>query len=167
MATTRTTVPVKGDTLRRWRGYKTGGARYDEVLNEMMDEIPPESIVKEHLRRLCEEETVSGDSVRSRLKLGAVAEIEIRLTKSAGREFERLDRATQARSAEAIELLRENPADPERGSTFVPGRDPKGCGDCGSATTGGSTSGTLGPSRSPDSPNGPGSTDLPFAPFYP
>jgi hypothetical protein len=69
MASTLTTVPVKGDTLRRLRSYKTGGASYDEVLNEMMDEIPPESFVKEHLRRLREEDTVSWDSVRSRLKL--------------------------------------------------------------------------------------------------
>ena len=69
MATTQTTVPVKGDTLRRLRGYKTGGASFDDVLNEMMDEVPPASFVKEHLRRLHEEEKVRWDAVRSRLKL--------------------------------------------------------------------------------------------------
>ncbi|MCI4363556.1 MAG: hypothetical protein L3K13_04545 [Thermoplasmata archaeon] len=69
MASTLTTVPVKGDTLRRLRSYKSGGASFDEVLNEMMDEIPPGSFVKEHLRRLHEEDTVSWDSVKARLKL--------------------------------------------------------------------------------------------------
>ncbi len=69
MAISLTTVPVKGDTLRRLRSYKTGGATYDDVLNEMMDEIPPDSFIQEHLRRLREEETVSWDAVRSRLKL--------------------------------------------------------------------------------------------------
>jgi hypothetical protein len=69
MASTPTTVPVKGETLRRLRGYKTGGASFDDVLNEMMDEVPPDSFIKEHLRRLHEEETVTWDSVRSRLKL--------------------------------------------------------------------------------------------------
>ena len=69
MAISLTTVPVKGATLRRLRSYKTGGATYDDVLNEMMDEIPPDSFIQEHLRRLREEETVSWDAVRSRLKL--------------------------------------------------------------------------------------------------
>lgn len=69
MASVQTTVPVKGETLRRLRGYKTGGASYDDVLNEMMDEFPPATFVQEHLRRLHEEEKVSWDSVRSRLKL--------------------------------------------------------------------------------------------------
>ena len=69
MASGQTTVPVKGETLRRLRGYKTGGASFDDVLNEMMDEIPPAAFVQEHLRRLREEEKISWDSVRSRLKL--------------------------------------------------------------------------------------------------
>ncbi len=69
MAISLTTVPVKGDTLRRLRSYKTGGATYDDVLNEMMDEIPPDSFIQEHLRRLREEDTVSWDAVRSRRKL--------------------------------------------------------------------------------------------------
>jgi hypothetical protein len=69
MAISLTTVPVKGGTLRRLRSYKTGGATYDDVLNEMMDEIPPDSFIQEHLRRLREEETVSWEAVRSRRKL--------------------------------------------------------------------------------------------------
>ncbi|HEY6238935.1 MAG TPA: hypothetical protein VIZ68_07115 [Thermoplasmata archaeon] len=69
MAAAQTTVPVKGETLRRLRGYKTGGASFDEVINEFMDEIPPASFIREHLRRLHEEEKESWDSVRSRLRL--------------------------------------------------------------------------------------------------
>lgn len=69
MASTQTTAPVKGETLRRLRGYKTGEASFDDVLNEIMDEIPPESFIREHPRRLHEEETVPWDVVRSRLKL--------------------------------------------------------------------------------------------------
>ncbi len=69
MAAAQTTVPVKGETLRRLRGYKTGGASFDDVLNELMDEIPPSSFIKEHLRRLREEETEPWDTIRSRLKL--------------------------------------------------------------------------------------------------
>ena len=69
MASSVTTVSLKQDTLRRLRGYKAGGANYDDVLNELMDEIPPRSFVGEHLRRLREEETVDWDSVKKRLKL--------------------------------------------------------------------------------------------------
>ena len=69
MTSVQTTVPVKGETLRRLRGYKAGGASFDDVLNEFMDEIPPAAFIREHLRRLHEEETESWDSVRSRLKL--------------------------------------------------------------------------------------------------
>jgi len=35
-----TTVPVKPETLSRLRRYKTGGASYDEVLNDLMDDHP-------------------------------------------------------------------------------------------------------------------------------
>jgi hypothetical protein len=66
---TFTTVPVKAETLGRLRRYKMGGASYDEVLNELMDDHPPQSFLKEHLRRLQEEESVSWSAVKSRLKL--------------------------------------------------------------------------------------------------
>jgi hypothetical protein len=69
VASTLTTVPVKSDTLRRLRGYKAGGASYDQVLNDLMDDILPESFLNEHLRRLREEETVEWDLVRAPLKL--------------------------------------------------------------------------------------------------
>ena len=55
--------------LRRLRSYKTGGATYDDGRNELRDEIPPDSFIREHLRRLREEETVSWGAVRCRLKL--------------------------------------------------------------------------------------------------
>jgi hypothetical protein len=63
-----TTVPVKPATLRRLRVYKTGGKSYDEVLNELMDEVTPERWIREHLRRLKEEESVPWQEVRRRLK---------------------------------------------------------------------------------------------------
>ncbi|MGA8302705.1 MAG: hypothetical protein WA691_05900 [Thermoplasmata archaeon] len=64
-----TTVPVKADTLRRLRGYKTGGSSFDKVLNDLMDDVPPSAFIREHLRRLREEEKVDWERVRSRLKL--------------------------------------------------------------------------------------------------
>lgn len=64
-----TTVPVKPETLRRLRSYKTGGKSFDEVLNDLMDEFPPENWIKEHLRRLREEESVPWREVKKRLRL--------------------------------------------------------------------------------------------------
>ena len=46
-----TTVPVKPETLSRLRRYKTGGASYDEVLNDLMDDHPPAASMKK--RGLC------------------------------------------------------------------------------------------------------------------
>ncbi len=37
----KTTIPVKPETLARLRSYKVGGATYDDVLNDFMDERPP------------------------------------------------------------------------------------------------------------------------------
>ncbi len=67
MATT--TVPVKRETLRRLRLYKVGGTTYDEVLNDFMDDNPPDAFVREHLRRLREEPDVPWREVRKRLRL--------------------------------------------------------------------------------------------------
>jgi hypothetical protein len=64
-----TTVPVKADTLRRLRGYKTGGSSFDQVLNDLMDDVPPAAFIQEHLRRLQEEEKVDWARVKSRLNL--------------------------------------------------------------------------------------------------
>ena len=67
MATT--TVPVKPETLRRLRLYKSGGATYDDVLNDLMDDTPPDRFVREHLRRLREEPDIPWSEVRKRLRL--------------------------------------------------------------------------------------------------
>ncbi|MFA5861120.1 MAG: hypothetical protein WDA16_05445 [Candidatus Thermoplasmatota archaeon] len=63
-----TSVPVKPETLRRLKGYKTGGASYDELLNDLMDAHPPEAFMREHFRRLAEEERVSWSAVRGKAK---------------------------------------------------------------------------------------------------
>ena len=65
----RATATDLGAKGLRCSGYKTGGATHDDGRNELRDEIPPDSFVREHLRRLREEETVSWGAVRSRLKL--------------------------------------------------------------------------------------------------
>lgn len=62
-----TTVPVKPDTLERLRRYKTMGASYDEVLNDLMDLNPSAAFLREHLRRLEQEERVSWDEVKKKI----------------------------------------------------------------------------------------------------
>lgn len=69
MAMSTTTIPVKQQTLTRLRSYKVGGATYDDVLNELMDDRPPAGFVREHLRRLKEEEFSDWKDVRKRLRL--------------------------------------------------------------------------------------------------
>jgi hypothetical protein len=65
---TFTSVPVKPETLARLRGYKAGGASYDDVLNELMDDNPPAAFLREHLRRLREEERSDWSEVKARSK---------------------------------------------------------------------------------------------------
>jgi len=67
MATTKT--PVKPETLARLRAYKLGGSTYDDVLNDLMDNRPPAGFIREHLRRLKEEEFSDWKDVRRRLRL--------------------------------------------------------------------------------------------------
>ncbi len=55
MAMSTTTIPVKQETLARLRSHKIGGATYDDVLNDLMDDQPPAGFIREHLRRLKEE----------------------------------------------------------------------------------------------------------------
>jgi hypothetical protein len=64
-----TTIPVKKETLARLRSYKVGGATYDDVLNDFMDDRPPAGFIREHLRRLKEEEFTDWKDVRKRLRL--------------------------------------------------------------------------------------------------
>ncbi len=54
MVTSTITIPVKQETLARLRSYKVGGATYDDVLNDLMDDQPPAGFIREHLRRLKE-----------------------------------------------------------------------------------------------------------------
>ncbi len=68
MAMATTTIPVKPETLARLRSYKIGGATYDDVLNDLMDERPPEGFIREHLRRLKEETFSEWKDVRRRLR---------------------------------------------------------------------------------------------------
>ncbi len=69
MAMSTTTIPVKQETLARLRSYKVGGATYDDVLNDLMDDQPPAGFVREHLRRLKEETFSDWQDVRKRLRL--------------------------------------------------------------------------------------------------
>lgn len=64
-----TSVPVKPDTLERLRMYKTMGASYDDVLNDIMDLHPPAAFIREHVRILEEEEDIPWDEVKKKLKL--------------------------------------------------------------------------------------------------
>ncbi len=69
MVMSTTTIPVKPETLARLRSYKLGGATYDSVLNELMDNRPPADFVREHFRRLKEEPFSDWKEVRKRLRL--------------------------------------------------------------------------------------------------
>ncbi len=69
VAMSTTTIPVKKETLARLRSYKIGGATYDDVLNDLMDDQPPAGFIREHLRRLKEETFSDWKDVRKRLRL--------------------------------------------------------------------------------------------------
>jgi len=63
-----TTITVRTSTLRSLSLYKVGKRSYDEVLRELMEEVPPESFLrwaKEELKR----PTLSLAQVRRRLRL--------------------------------------------------------------------------------------------------
>lgn len=49
-----TTITIRSSTLRNLLLYKIGGRSYDEVLRSLMEEVPPESLLrwmKEELKR--------------------------------------------------------------------------------------------------------------------
>ncbi|MGA7923181.1 MAG: hypothetical protein WCA77_04320 [Thermoplasmata archaeon] len=69
MPAAATTVPVRPETLRKLKSYKVGGVTYDDVLNELMEEVPPPRFWREHYRRLHEEVRLPLSEVRRRLKL--------------------------------------------------------------------------------------------------
>ncbi len=49
-----TSLPVRPETLRRLKMYKTGGASYDDLINDLLDAHPPEEFFREQIRRLKE-----------------------------------------------------------------------------------------------------------------
>jgi predicted CopG family antitoxin len=46
-----TTIAIKTSTLRTLRQYKVGGASYDDILIELMEETPPDTFWAEVRRR--------------------------------------------------------------------------------------------------------------------
>ncbi len=64
-----TTIPVRKGTLDRLRGYKVGGASYDDLINDLLAVHPPEEFFLEHLRRLRGEERRSWSEIREELDL--------------------------------------------------------------------------------------------------
>ncbi len=68
-ASAHTTIPVRRETLDRLRGYKVGGASYDDLINDLLAVHPPEEFFLEHLRRLRGEERRSWSEIREELDL--------------------------------------------------------------------------------------------------
>ncbi len=63
----RRTIRVKSETLGRLRSYNLRGATYDDLLNDLMDDCPPERFVLEHDLRLKGEAFSEWKEVRKRL----------------------------------------------------------------------------------------------------
>lgn len=66
---TYTTIPVQKETLERLRGYKVGGASYDELINDLLAAHPPEEFFMEHIRRLRGEKRRSWRAIKDELEL--------------------------------------------------------------------------------------------------
>lgn len=64
-----TTIPVRKETLARLKGYKVGGATYDDLINDLLEVHPPEEFFLEHLRRLRGEKRRAWDEMRDDLGL--------------------------------------------------------------------------------------------------
>lgn len=45
------TIPVRRSTWERFKGYRMGGASYDEVLNDLMDQVPLEAYASRYLAK--------------------------------------------------------------------------------------------------------------------
>lgn len=45
------TIPVRRSTWERFRGYRMGGASYDDVLNDLMDQIPLDQYAAKYLAK--------------------------------------------------------------------------------------------------------------------
>jgi hypothetical protein len=57
------------ETLERLRGYRVGGASYDELINDLLTAHPPEEFFLEHLKRLRGERRRSWSEVEDELYL--------------------------------------------------------------------------------------------------
>lgn len=68
-ASAHTTITVRKETLDKLRGYKVGGASYDDLINDLLAVHPPEEFFLEHLRRLRGEERRSWSEIREELDL--------------------------------------------------------------------------------------------------
>ncbi|TET89371.1 MAG: hypothetical protein E3J35_10820 [Methanomassiliicoccales archaeon] len=64
-----TTIPVRKETLDKLRGYKVGGATYDDLINDLLAVHPPEEFFLEHLRRLRGEKRRPWVEIREELEL--------------------------------------------------------------------------------------------------
>lgn len=64
-----TTVPVREETLRKLKGYKVGGATYDDLINDLLAVHPPEEFFLEHVRRLRGEPRRPWKEIREELDL--------------------------------------------------------------------------------------------------
>jgi hypothetical protein len=63
-----TTITVPTSVVRRLRLYKTGGRTYAEVLDDLMDAVPPQSFL-EWAQRELDRPTIPYSEVRRRLGL--------------------------------------------------------------------------------------------------
>lgn len=45
------TIPVRRSTWERFKSYRMGGASYDEVLNDLMDQVPLEAYASRYLAK--------------------------------------------------------------------------------------------------------------------
>ena len=64
-----TTIPLRKETLDKLRGYKVGGASYDDLINDLLAVHPPAEFFREHLRRLRGEKRRSWSEIREELDL--------------------------------------------------------------------------------------------------
>ncbi|MBU7004160.1 MAG: hypothetical protein HXS50_01240 [Theionarchaea archaeon] len=60
---------MRKETPDRLKGYKIGGASYDELINDLLEVHPPEEFFLEHLRRLRGEKRRAWDEIREDLGL--------------------------------------------------------------------------------------------------
>lgn len=66
-----TTLTIRETTRRRLADYKRGDSSFDDVLNRLMDAVPLEDAmeddIREHYKRLAEDQWVSADEMKARL----------------------------------------------------------------------------------------------------